>query len=145
MAETLWKWRLLMAVPIIAGTVNNRNALADIIAAESGESSSNERQMFQNAVRLALVATPLVQVGWGVSFPVKLAMRDNLQSLITTINAGQTAPNRIHWYLLNNDANENVLVSSSRNSAYVTARIGQVFTVQDALTDLGLVKMAEVD
>lgn len=143
MAETLWKWRLLMAVPMIAGTVANRNALADIIAAGSGESSANERQMFQNVPKLALAATPLVQVGWGLSFPVKQTMRDDLQSLISTINSGQTAQNRIHWYLLNNDANEGVLVSSSRSSAYVTNRIGQVFTVQDALTDLGLVKMAE--
>lgn len=139
---TLWQHRLLMAVPMVAGTLANRNALADIIAAESGESSADERLMFQRAVLLALSATPTVQVGWGLTFPVKVAMRDNLQSLITTINTGQTAPNRIHWYLLNNDANENVLISSSRNSAYVTNRIGQVFTVQDALTDLGLVVLS---
>ena len=140
---TLWQWRLLMAVPMVAGTQVNRNALADIIANSSGESSANERKMFDNAVRLSLVATPLVQVGWGLSFPVKASMRDDLQALITTINAGQTAINRIHWYLLHNDDNENVLISSSRSSAYVTARIGQVFTAQDALTDLGLVLMAE--
>jgi hypothetical protein len=139
---TLWTHRLLMAVPIIAGTLSNRNALADIIAAESGETSANERLMFQRAPQLALAATPLVQVGWGLSFPVKANMRDNLQTLITSINSGQTAINRIHWYLLHNDTNENVLVSSSRNSAYVTNRIGQVFTVQDALTDLGLVVMS---
>lgn len=139
---TSWQWRLLMAVPEIAGTLANRNALADIIAAESGESQANERLMFTKAATLALIATPLVRVGWGLSFPVKLSMRDNLQSLITTINAGQTAPNRIHWYLLNNDSNENVLIASSRNSAYVTSRIGQVFRVTNALEDLGLVVMA---
>lgn len=140
---TQWQWRLLMAVPMVAGTPANRNALADIIAASSGESSANERRMFDNAVKLALSATPLVQVGWGLSFPVKQSMRDDLQALITSINAGQTAINRIHWYLLHNDSNENVLISSSRNSAYVTSRIGQVFRYQDALTDLGLVVMAE--
>lgn len=140
---TLWQWRLLMAVPMIAGTLANRNALADIIANSSGESSANERLMFSNAPKLALIATPLVQVGWGLSFPVKTSMRDDLQALITTINAGQTAINRIHWYLLHNDNNENVLISSSRSSAYVTARIGQVFGAQNALTDLGLVIMAE--
>lgn len=138
---TLWQWRLLMAVPIIAGTISNRNTLADIIAATSGESSSNERLMFSQARRLARAATPLVHVGWGLSFPVKQTMRDELQALITTINAGQLAANRIHWYLLHNDNNENVLIASSRSSAYVTSRIGQVFTVQNALTDLGLVLM----
>lgn len=140
---TLWQWRLLMAVPLVAGTLANRNALADIIAGSSGESNANERLMFANAPRLALAATPLVQVGWGLSFPVKQSMRDDLQSLVATINAGQTAINRIHWYLLHNDNNENVLISSSRSSAYVTARIGTTFTVQNALTDLGLVLMAE--
>lgn len=142
---TLWQWRLLMAVPLIAGTLVNRNALADIIAASSGESSVNERLMFSKAQQLALSATPLVQVGWGLAFPVKQSMRDNLQALVTTINAGQTAINRIHWYLLNNDANANVLVSSSRSSAYVTSRIGQVFGIQNALTDLGLVLMVGVN
>lgn len=140
---TLWQWRLLMAVPLIAGTLANRNALADIIAASSSESSANERLMFSKAQQLALSATPLVQVGWGLMFPVKQSMRDDLQTLISTINAGQIAANRIHWYLLHNDNNENVLISSSRNSAYVNNRIGQVFTSQNALIDLGLVQMNE--
>lgn len=139
---TLWQWRLIMVAPLVAATPTNKNALADIIAASSGESQANERKMFDNAVRVALAATPTVHVGWGLSFPVKASMRDDLQALIATINAGQTAPNRIHWYLLNNDANENVLISSSRNSAYVTNRIGQVFRFSDVGTDLGIVQMA---
>lgn len=139
---TLWQWRLIMVAPLIAATLANRNALADIVALASGETSANERRMFDNAVRVALVATPLVQVGYGLMFPVKQSMRDDLQALIATINAGQTAPNRIHWYLLHNDTNENVLISSSRNSAYVTNRIGQVFRFADVGTDLGVVQMA---
>jgi hypothetical protein len=141
---TLWQWRLLMVAPLIAATLANRNALADIIAASSGETQANERKMFDSAVKVALVATPLVQAGWGLSFPVKQTMRDDLQALITTINAGQTAINRIHWYLLKNVDNAGELISSSRNSAYVTSRIGQIFTIADVTTDLGIVLMQEV-
>lgn len=140
--ETLWKWRLMMAVPTVAGTLANRNALADIIAASSGESSANERLMFSRAVKLAASASPAAQIGWGLSFPVKLAMRDDLQALIVTINQGQTAPNRIHWYLLNT-LTGNTLISSSRNSAYVTSRIGQVWRYSDSLTDLSLVRIED--
>lgn len=140
---SLWTHRLILVAPLIAATLSNRNALADIIAQSSGESQANERNMFDNAVKLVLAATPLVQVGWGLSFPVKAAMRTDLQSAIATINQGQLAANRIHWYLLHNDDNENVLVSSSRGSAYVTSRIGQVWRFADSLTDLGLVQMVE--
>ena len=138
---SLWQWRLIMIAPLAAATEANRNALSDIVAASSGESQANERKMFDNAIRVALAASPGVQAGWGLSFPVKQSMRDDLQALISTINQGQTAPNRIHWYLLNNDENENILISSSRNSAYVTARIGQVFRLSDVATDLGIVEM----
>lgn len=143
MAETLWKWRLIMIAPEVAATPANRNALADIVASHSGESQANERKMFDNAVKIARSATPTVQAGWGLSFPVKASMRDDLQTLISTINQGQTAINRIHWYLLKNDDGSNILISSSRNSAYVTARIGQVFTLDDVATDLSIVRMAD--
>lgn len=139
-----WQWRLHMIAPLIAATPTNKNALADIVASHSGESQANERKMFDNAMKLALSATPLVQVAWGLSFPVKLAMRDELQALISSINSGQLAANRIHWYLLNSDSGEHSLQASSRNSAYVTSRMGQVFMMTNALADLGLVQMSEL-
>jgi hypothetical protein len=146
MTETNWKWTLFLFASNTANTQTNRNTLADIYVAHgSGESTANERLMFTDAPRLALIATPTVQVARGLICPVKQSMRDALQDAIATINTPLSNANKIRWYALAAidlpSFAAGQLMASNRSS--VDNRVGTLFTWQDALTDLGLVGMAE--
>lgn len=144
MAETLWKWRIFIFANTVANTQANRDTLAQVfVDSGAGESLANEKLMFGNARRLALAASPTVLAAHGISFPVKASMRDNLQTAIATINAPLSNANKVRWYLVAvvdwSTFQAGDLIASNRST--VDALIGQPFTWQDALTDLGLVAM----
>jgi hypothetical protein len=144
MAETLWKWRLILIAPNAANTQQNRDTLAQVfINHASGESLANEKLMFTNAPRLALAASPTVLAGRGVILPVKQSMRDSLQTAIATINTPLSNANKVRWYLIANTNlpgfNEGQLMASNRTT--VDGRVGTAFGWSDVLADLSLVEM----
>jgi hypothetical protein len=136
---TEWIANLLLAVPVpLHNTAQNRDAFASIfVNGGSGESLANERLMFQKAIPLARSGAPTVQVGIGLSVPVKASMRTEIENLITTLNAGQTALNRIYAFAVHSETG--LLLQTNHSDSQV--RVGTSFTYRDALEALGLVKI----
>lgn len=96
---TEWRYRLILIVHINANTLANRQAFAQAFVDNgSGETLENEMLMFGNAVKLALASTPTVHRAFGISVPVKAAMRDALLAVIAQVDAPLPAAQKSVYY-----------------------------------------------
>jgi hypothetical protein len=85
---TQWTHILHMVVLENLNTAQNRQTFADIFADNgSGELDSNEIKMFNSVVKLS-VSGSLPAQGFGLSSPVKPAMRSALEAFIETLGNG---------------------------------------------------------
>lgn len=136
--------RLYLVVPNAAQTVQNRDTFATAFVNNgSGETLINERKLLDGSTQLALVASPNTKAANGIAPLVPLALRDELQTAITTINSGLSVANRIRYYacaeISFSTFTAGHLIQS--NGLNVAARIGTPFNFEDVLTDLGLVRL----
>jgi hypothetical protein len=142
---TDWKWRLMLFVPVTMNTADNRTSFAEVFVNNgSGETLADERKMFDNAMRLSITGT-LPVLAYGISVLVKSDMRDDMNAFIDDLNDGLTGANRAQWYTVANtdfaQRRDGTLIASTRNT--VDGMIGQRFTIQDALNDLGVQRIDE--
>lgn len=136
--------RLYLIVPNAAQTAQNKNTFATSFFNNGNlETLANELKLLDASTQLALVASPNTKAGNGIAPLVPLALRDELQTAITTINSGLTVANRIRYYAcaeisFSTFTAGNLIQSNGLN---VAGRIGTPFTFEDAIADLGLVRL----
>jgi hypothetical protein len=94
-SESEWTHWLYLIVRATDNTQQNRDAMAAIVAATSGESVEDEKKMFQSAVRFGVGGTGDV-VAFGLRMPVKPSMR---LALLDFVNNQLTNP---RWYVARN-------------------------------------------
>lgn len=127
MAETEWKWRIMLFVRAADNTPANRQAFSQIfVDGGSGESLENEEKIFDSAVRLSTTGQLPAQA-FGVSTAAKGTMRTAIKALLDSLTnaryvvvANTTLPQYADGELI--DTNFDGLTPS-----------GQIFTWQDTL------------
>lgn len=132
---TLWIARLYFFVRISDQTLAVRNALADAFANNaSGQTRAHESGMFTNFIRLSLTGELPAQVAaWDTA--VKPAMRDAIKTVIAALPAAATR----YYVVANTDVPAQGWIDGEliqTDSPGAQARIGTIFTWQDALDDV---------
>lgn len=122
---TQWTHTLHMVVLESLNTPANRQAFADIFADNgSGEIAADEIKMFDSVVKFS-VSGNLPALGFGLSSPVKVDMRDALQTFIDALGNG------CRYFAVRQSDNTLVLT----NSGVVSAPVAN-FTRADVFTSI---------
>jgi hypothetical protein len=88
-AETLWQWRLDLAVAQAQNTQTNRDALCDCLANNGSFATRlQEANMFNSVVRLSVSGELPVQA-FGLTIPVKQDMRDCFEQLLNGLSSAR--------------------------------------------------------
>lgn len=130
---SLWIARLFFFVRVVDVSASLRNAIADALANNgSGQARAHELAMFNSSARLSLSgSTPAQVVGWNVA--VKPAMRDEIRTLVTAL------PQSRYYIVANTDVPSQGWADGQliqTDSPGAQSQLGQIFTWQDALSDL---------
>ncbi len=88
---TDWLWRLYIFIRAVDNTAANRTAFASAFVNNgSGETTANERKIFDIVVRLSISGNEPAQA-FGVNTAAKLSMRDDLRTLLDGLTDGRYA------------------------------------------------------
>lgn len=86
---TTWQWRLDLAVAESQNTQTNRDALCDCLANNGSYATRiQEAEMFNRVVRLSVTGALPVQA-FGLTIPVKQAMRDCFETFLAGLSSAR--------------------------------------------------------
>lgn len=130
---TQWQYRLFIMIPAAALTTTRRRVIANRFTANGSlETEDDEFNGLANPVRLSATGVAPA-TAFALNTPAKATMKDALRDLITAVSQTRVV-------VLSADAStgsaEGVMLYT--NVAALQARVGTVFTWDEALTAAGL-------